>query len=150
MVSTKDGVDHCAIHFISNHSQKKACQKCMKDLFVNWGCMPGNKNTFERLFTISLLPHSKLSAILSEGKKALQVTNQDYDMVTKQLDLYYDMKLVTFDIDEDRNLIVQFPVFVQPYMQQLLTLYQIETVPVLIVDQNKQAESYTHLQIVKT
>ena len=25
------------------------------------------------------------------------------------------MKLVTFGIDENRNLIVQFPVFVQPY-----------------------------------
>ena len=25
------------------------------------------------------------------------------------------MKLVTFDIDEKRNLIVQFPIFVQPY-----------------------------------
>ena len=27
---------------------------------------------------------------------------------------YYDMKLVTFGIDQDRNLIKQFPVFVQP------------------------------------
>ena len=61
--------------------------------------------------------------------------------------LYYDMKLVTFGIDENRNLIVQFPVFVQTYMQQQLILYQIETVPVLIVDQNKQTQYYTHLQI---
>ena len=44
-------------------------------------------------------------------------------------------------------MIIQFPVFVQPYMQQPLILYQIETVPVPIVDQNKQANSYTHLQI---
>ena len=57
------------------------------------------------------------------------------------------MKLVTFCIDKDRNLIFQFPVFIQPYTQQPLILYQIETVPVLIVDQNKQADSYTHLQI---
>ena len=57
------------------------------------------------------------------------------------------MKLVTFGIDEDRNLIIQFPVFVQPYTQQELILYQIETVLVLIVDQNKQAQSYTHLKI---
>ena len=32
-------------------------------------------------------------------------------------------------------------------MQQQLILYQIETVPVPIVDQNKQAQSYTHLKI---
>ena len=42
---------------------------------------------------------------------------------------------------------MQFPLFVQPYMQQPLILYQIETVPVTKVDQNKQANSYTHLQI---
>ena len=44
------------------------------------------------------------------------------------------MKLVTFGIDKDRNLIIQFPVFIQPYTQQPLTLYQIETVPVPIKD----------------
>ena len=40
------------------------------------------------------------------------------------------MKLVTFRIDRYRNLIIQFPIFVQPYMQQPLTLYQLETVPI--------------------
>ena len=54
------------------------------------------------------------------------------------------MKLVSFGIDEDQNLIIQFPVFIQPYMQQPLILYQIETVPVPIIDQNKQVNSYTH------
>ena len=86
---------------------------------------------------ISLLPPSKLSEVLSEVKKALQISNRDYDLGLKQLYLYYDMKLVTFGIDEDRNLIFQFPVFVQPYMQKQLILYPIETIPVLIVDQNK-------------
>ena len=93
------------------------------------------------------LPPSKLSEILDEVKKALQITNQDYDMVIKQLYLYFDMKLVAFGIDKDRNLIVQFQVFAQPYMQQKLILYQIETVPVLIVNQNKQAQSYTHKKL---
>ena len=61
--------------------------------------------------------------------------------------IYYNMKLVTFGINNDRYLIIQFPTFVQPYTQQALTLYQVETVPVPIVDQNKHANSYTHLQI---
>ena len=73
--------------------------------------------------------------------------NPDYDIVIMRLHLYYDMKLVTFDIDRDKNLIIQLPVFIQPYTQQLLVLYRIETVPVHIIDQNKQADSYTHLQI---
>ena len=62
---------------------------------------------------------------------------------------YYDMKLVTFGIDQDRNLIIQFPVFVQPYTQKPLTLYQIETVPVLILYMNKRADSYTWIRIDK-
>ena len=35
------------------------------------------------------------------------------------------MKLVTFGIDDKRNLIVQFPVFVHPQNQQHLTLLSI-------------------------
>ena len=59
------------------------------------------------------------------------------------------MKLVTFGIDRKRNLIIQFPIFVQPYTQQPLILYQLETVPVPIVDKNTKANSYTELQIKK-
>ena len=59
------------------------------------------------------------------------------------------MKLVTFGIDDKRNLIVQFPVFVHPHNQQHLTLYQLETVPIPIIDRNKNAQSYTHLQVTK-
>ena len=57
------------------------------------------------------------------------------------------MKLVAFGIDKDRNLIIQFPVCIQTYTQQPLILYQIETVLVPIIGQNKQAHSYAHLQI---
>ena len=59
------------------------------------------------------------------------------------------MKLVTLGIDRKRNLIIQFPIFVQPYTQQPLTLYQLETVPVTIVHKNTKADSYTQLQIKK-
>ena len=59
------------------------------------------------------------------------------------------MKLVTFGIDQDKNLIIQFPEFVSPYTQPRLTLYQVETVPVPILDMNDRAHSYTQLQIIK-
>ena len=59
------------------------------------------------------------------------------------------MKLVTFGIDNQRNLIVQFPVFVQPYTQKRLIMYQIETVLVPILDENEQVHSYTELKIEK-
>ena len=59
------------------------------------------------------------------------------------------MKLVTFGIDRKRNCIIQFPIFVQLNTQQPLILYQLETVPVPIVDKNTKADSYTKLQIKK-
>ena len=55
-------------------------------------------------------------------------TNPDYDLVMDRLHLYYDMQKVTFGIDKERNFIIQLPVFIQPYTQQPLILYQIETV----------------------
>ena len=60
------------------------------------------------------------------------------------------MQLVTFDVNKDKNLKIQFPVFKQPYTQQPQILYQIWTVPVSIIDQNTQAQSYTNLQISKS
>ena len=85
---------------------------------------------------ISLITPLRLQEILNEVKTAILKTNPDYDIDIKRLHLYYDIKLVTLGIDKDKNLIIQFPVFIQPYTQQPLILYQIETVPVLIVDQN--------------
>ena len=83
---------------------------------------------------ITLITPLKLQESLNLVKDTLTKTNPDYDIIFKRLHLYYDMKLVTFGIDRKRNLIIQFPIFVQPYMQQPLILYQLETVPVPIVD----------------
>ena len=58
-----------------------------------------------------MLP-SKLEAILEQVKIVLGRTNKDYDLVLTRINLYYDMKLVTFHIDSHRKLIIQFPVFV--------------------------------------
>ena len=98
---------------------------------------------------ISLLPQSKLEKILKEVRIAIAKSNKDYDLVLTRLYLYYDMKLMTFGIDNQKNLLVQFPVFVQPYTQKRLIMYQIETVPVPILDKNEQVHSYTGLNIEK-
>ena len=98
---------------------------------------------------ISLLPPSKLEKILKEVRIAIAKSNKDYDLVLTRLYLYYDMKLVTFGIDNQRNLIVQFPVFVQPCTQKRLIMYQIETVPVPILDEKEQVHSYTELKLEK-
>ena len=103
----------------------------------------------KRFLPISLIPPSQLETILQQVKTALAKTNKNYDLVLNRLYLYYDMKLATFGIDQDKNLIIQFPVFVAPYMQARLTLYQIETVPVPILDMNDKVQSYMQLKINK-
>ena len=83
---------------------------------------------------ISLLLPSKLNKISLEEMVALQTTKRDYDLgikSIKRLYLYYEMKLVTFGIDDQRNLIIKLPVFVQPYTQQHLI--------------NEQAQSYIYI-----
>ena len=97
----------------------------------------------------TLITPSKLQEILKEVTKSLQQTNPDYALVLNRLHLYYDMQLVTFGIDREMNLVIQFPVFIQPYIQKPLTLYQLETVPVPvpILDTNTDAQSYTHLRM---
>ena len=95
----------------------------------------------------TLIKPNNLQEILTEVKKSLHVTNPDYNLVIDRLHLYYDMQLVTFSIDKDMNLAIQFPVFIQPYTQKPLILYQLETVPVPILDRNTMAQSYMHLQV---
>ena len=98
---------------------------------------------------ISMVTPSKLREILNDVKTAIWNTNPDYNLVIARLHLYYDMELVTFGINKEKNLIIKYPVFIQPYTQQPLILYQLETVPVPIIDQNTKAQSYTHLQVNK-
>ena len=98
----------------------------------------------------TLLTPRKLQGISAEVKKSLNHTNPDYALVLNRLHLYYDMQLVTFGIDKDMNLVIQFLVFIQPYTQNPLILYELETVPVPILDKNIEAESYTHLKVKKT
>ena len=86
---------------------------------------------------------------MKEVRIAIAKSNNDYDLVLTRLYLYYDMKLVTFGIDNQRNFIVQFPVFIQPNTQKKLIMYQIKTVLVSILDKNEQVNSYTELKIEK-
>ena len=93
----------------------------------------------------TLITPSKLLEILAEVKKMLQHTNPDYALVLERTHLYYNMQLVIFGIDRDMNLVIQFPIFIQPFTRNPLILYQLETVPVPILDTNTEAQSHTHL-----
>ena len=95
--------------------------------------------------SISLITPLQLKEILNTVGNTVKKTNPAYELVIRQLHLYFDIKMVTFGIDNNKKLILQFPVFIQLYTEQPLTLYQ--TVPVSITDQNTEAHPYTHLQI---
>ena len=97
----------------------------------------------------TLLTPKKLQGILLEGKRSLHMTNPDYTLVLDRLHLYCDMQLVTFNINRDMSLVIQFPVFIQPYTQKPLILYQLQTVLVPVLDKNIEAQSYTHLRVNK-
>ena len=97
----------------------------------------------------TLLTPKRLQGILSEVKRSLHITNPDYTLVLDRLHLHYDVQLVTFGINRDMNIVIQLLVFIQPYTQKPLILYQLETVPVLILDKNIEAQSYTHLRVNK-
>ena len=56
---------------------------------------------------ISLIPPYILETILQQVKVALAKNNKNYDLVLNRLYLYFDMKLVTFGIDNKKNLIIQ-------------------------------------------
>ena len=64
---------------------------------------------------ITLIMPSKLEAILQQVQLAITKSNQDYEIVLNRLYLYYNMKLVMFGIDYQKNPIIQFPMFVQLY-----------------------------------
>ena len=102
------------------------------------------KRVFTHFFTTTI----KIGGNLKRSENS-NCKIKDYDIVLTKLYLYYDMKLVTFGIDNQRNLIVPIPVFVQPYIQKRLIMYQIETVPIPILDENEQAHSYMELKVEK-
>ena len=70
---------------------------------------------------LHLITPSQLNGMITQVKKTVVKTKHEYDLVIKRLHLYYDMKLVTFGIDGNSDIIVQFPVFV--FTLKLVTIY---------------------------
>ena len=87
----------------------------------------------------TLITPKKLQEIPTEVKRSLHITNPDYTLVLDRVHLYYDMQCVTFSINSDMNLVIQFPVFIQPYTRKPLILYHLETVPVPIFGSKYQS-----------
>ena len=62
----------------------------------------------------------------------------------KRLHLYYNMKLVTFGIDRKQKSYCTIPNFhATLFTTTINIIYQLEMVPVAIIDKNTTANSYT-------
>ena len=75
-------------------------------------------------------PPSQLHGMVTQVNKAIMHTKFEYGLVTKRFYLHFDMKLVSFGIDNNSDNIIQFLVFLELYSQSLIILYQIKIVPV--------------------
>ena len=152
MYSASQGANYYAIHSLLYLRTIQEKYIKMYERFVNqlkeYSCAIGILS--KGYLPISLLLPSKLAIILQEVKQVLLKTNKNYGLVIKGMYKYYDMKLVMFGIDQDRNLNNTISsICAAMYTQKPLTLYQIETIPVPILDMNKNADSYTWIRIDK-
>ena len=96
-----------------------------------------------------LFSPTDLVKISVEALHMIQKKHPDYVLAIPQATSYYDMRLVTFGIDDEERLVVCFPIFVKDFNREAFTLYQIETVPVPIVDTNLEADSYSKALVNK-
>ena len=97
----------------------------------------------------SLFPPTILCRITSNVLQMVQKKNPDYILTIKHVAEYYDMKMVTFGINDGEELVVAFPVFIQDHTRESMTLYELETVKVPITDTNLAANSYTEVETSK-
>ena len=79
----------------------------------------------------------------------IKTKNPDYVLALPHITDYYDMRLVTFGLDDQERLVVCFPIFIKDFKKEPMTLYQLETVKVPINDRNLKADSYTEVTVTK-
>ena len=96
-----------------------------------------------------LFPPTTLVEISQKAINMIKTKNPDYILALPHITDYYDMRLVTFGLDDQGKLVICFPIFIKEYQKEPMTLYQIETVKVPITDANKAADSYTEIAISK-
>ena len=96
-----------------------------------------------------VFPPTILENITTDALLMVKESHPNFVLAIKHLTEYYDMKLATFGVDTDGNMIVAFPVFVQDHASQSQTLYEIETVKIPIPYLNVDANSYSEVRYSK-
>ena len=93
----------------------------------------------------ALISNNQLREILGKVDAMVKKNYPDYVLAAKHISHYRDMKMVTFSVDQQaHSLILTFPAFIKN------SLYEVETVPVPIIDKNVKADSYSQVRIEKS
>ena len=99
----------------------------------------------------ALISDNQLREILGKVDAMVKRNYPVYVLAATHISHYRDMKMVTFAVDQQtHSLIVTFPVFIKNYKQPPLSLHEVETVPVPIIDKNVKANSYSQVRIEKS
>ena len=99
----------------------------------------------------ALISDNQLREILGKVDAMVKRNYPEYVLAAKHISHYRDMKMVTFSVDQQaHSLILTFPAFIKNYKQPPLSLYEVETVPVPIIDKNVKADSYSQVRIEKS
>ena len=96
-----------------------------------------------------LFPPIVFNNITTNAINLVHKSHPDYVLAIDHITEYYHMKLATFGVDTDGNMVFAFPVFAKDHTNEPKTLYEIETVKVPIPDQNKAADSYSEVKYSK-
>ena len=96
-----------------------------------------------------LFPPTVLENITSNTIDMVHHTHPKYELAVGHISEYYDMKLCTFGISIEGNMVVAFPIFVKDHSDKPKTLYELETVKVPIPDQNPEGNSFSEVQYRK-
>ena len=92
-----------------------------------------------------LFPLSFLKNITTSVAREVQDDRCGYRLAFDHESAYYYMQLATFLLDEFYNLVVTFPVFIVPLSHHPFHLYELETIPVPIDDQDDHASSFSEV-----
>ena len=99
----------------------------------------------------ALISDNQLREILGKVDAMVIRNYPDYVLAAKHISHYRDMKMVTFSVDQQaHSLILTFSTFIKNYKQPPLSLYEVETVPVPIIDKNVKADSYSQVRKEKS
>ena len=97
----------------------------------------------------ALISDNQLREIIGKVDAMVKRNYLDYVLAATYIFHKRDMKMVTFAVDQQtHSLIVTFPAFIKNYKQP--PLYEVETVPVPIIDKNVKANSYSQVRIEKS